>query len=222
MPSCKIVGNSKVVDNLLSVASGLDKSGKSGFILSSMKSVLSIMDRIYISKFEKFWLAIEENEVEKDEFIRRTEEKQDFQKVGENFLLVMDGFAAFDKCYYYGKIWISWLKEEINTNEFIEITDILQNIFITDLHEILYRSEGENFKNSDRLYNCGFLERREVSIPYPAQRRNKNGNKMLIMSDVDKDFSKIRSYVSNLITHISDPYVITKSGKKLIEILTKK
>ena len=35
----------------------------------------------------------------KDEFIRKTEEQEDWQKVGENFLLVMDSFSTFDKCY---------------------------------------------------------------------------------------------------------------------------
>ncbi len=218
--------NSKITNGLIvdlfNAASSLDNSGKSGFILGSIKTISSIRDRIYLSKFKRFWAALEDNRIEIDDFIQKTQEQEDWQKVGENFLLVIDSFSAFDKCFYYGKVWISWLKKEINTNDLIEITNILQSIFITDLHDILYNLEGRNFKNPDRLYNCGFLKRREVTVPYPAQRKNKNTNKMLVMSDVDKDFSKIRNYVSGLIAHISDPYDITMGGKKLIEIITHK
>lgn len=214
MTSRKLDGNSKVVDNLVSAVSALDPTGASGFILGSIKSILSIRDRAYISKFEKFWSAFEENKIEIDEFIRKTEEQEDWQKVGENFLLVMDSFSTFDKCYYYGKVWVAWLKKEINTNEFIEITSILQNIFITDLNYILYHLNDVGFNsglNQDRLYSCGLLQRSF----FPPNLGN-------MMSEVTKDFAKIKQYVDGLINHLSQPYAITNSGKKLIEILTKK
>ena len=131
MENRKINDNSKVLDNLLSAASALDPSGKSGFILGSIKSILSIRDRAYISKFGKFWRAFEENKIEVDEFISKTEEREDWQKVGENFLLVMDSFSAFDKCYYYGKVWISWLKKEINTFSLVD-----QNILVSNIQNI--------------------------------------------------------------------------------------
>lgn len=216
------VDKNKVVDNLLSAASALDPTGTSGFILGSIKSLLSIRDRAYISKFKKFWQAIEENEIERDEFIRKTEEQEDWQKVGENFLLVMDSFSAFDKCYYYGKVWVSWLKKEINTNEFVEISNILQNIFVTDLNYILYHSRDTNFKylNEDRLYNCGFLKRGDLEELEFAKD----------VCDVDRSEYKTaiqQAYenISNILSHVKEqllnPYVETDIGKKLIQILTK-
>jgi len=223
MTSRKVDGNSSVVDNLLSAASGLDPSGKSGFILGSIKSIksiLSIRDRVYISKFGKFWRAFEENKIEVDEFISKTEEQEDWQKVGENFLLVMDSFSAFDKCYYYGKVWISWLKKEINTNEFIEITNILQNIFITDLNYILYHHNDMRFNfdlNKDRLYSCGFLQRILINSSFPP-----NLGRRFMESGVQKDFDILKDYVDGVIRHLNQPYTITNSGNKLIEILTKK
>ncbi len=221
MTSRKVDGN-KVVDNLLSAASALDPTGASGFIIGSIKSILSIRDRAYISKFGKFWRAFEENKIEVDEFIRKTEEQKDWQKVGENFLLVMDSFSAFDKCYYYGKVWVSWLKKEINTNEFIEITNILQNIFITDLNYILYHLNDVRFNsglNQDRLYNCGFLKRKKINFS-SFTRISPNP----IYSIWNKEEKQNESQGSNreLESFINDPYVETEIGKKLIQILNKK
>lgn len=130
--------------------------------------------------------------------------------------MVIDSFSAFDKCYYYGKVWIAWLNKEINTDEFIEIVDILQNIFITDLERILYHSKDRaSYKNEDRLYNCGFLARKNISISYPMN----SGSRMV---EVDKDVSRTKEYVENFINHMKQPYVITKAGKNLTNILTKK
>ncbi len=137
MTSRKVDGN-KVVDNLVSAASALDPTGASGFILGSIKFILSIRDRVYISKFEKFWSAFEESKIEVDEFIRKTEEQKDWQKVGENFLLVMDSFSAFDKCYYYGKLWVGWLGGKIDQYEFRIMTNILQSMSPAILEKLIY------------------------------------------------------------------------------------
>lgn len=216
MTSRKVDGNSNVVDKLLSLASVLDRTGASGFILGSIKSISSIRDRAYISKFKKFWSAFEENKIEVDEFIRKTEEQEDWQKVGENFLLVMDSFSTFDKCYYYGKVWIAWLKKGINTNEFIEVTELLRNIFITDLHYILYNLKDRGFisyKNEDRLYNCGFLQRKKMD---PFIRMSSGGG---FGDDSGRDRMN-KEANEKLIRHLENPYIITSIGKKLIEILT--
>ena len=216
MTSRKVDGNSNVVDKLLSAASALDPTGASGFILGSIKSISSIRDRAYISKFKKFWSAFEENKIEVDEFIRKTEEQEDWQKVGENFLLVMDSFSTFDKCYYYGKVWIAWLKKGINTNEFIEVTELLRNIFITDLHYILYNLKDRGFisyKNEDRLYNCGFLQRKKMD---PFIRMMSSGGGFGDDSGRDRMNKEANE---KLIRHLENPYIITSIGKKLIEIL---
>lgn len=216
MTSRKVDGNSNVVDKLLSTASALDPKGASGFIIGSIKLLSSIRDRAYISKFKKFWSAFEENKIEVDEFIRKTEEQEDWQKVGENFLLVMDSFSTFDKCYYYGKVWIAWLKKGINTNEFIEVTELLRNIFITDLHYILYNLKDRGFisyKNEDRLYNCGFLQRKKMD---PFIRMSSGGG---FGDDSGRDRMN-KEANEKLIRHLENPYIITSIGKKLIEILT--
>lgn len=216
MTSRKVDENSNVVDKLLSLASVLDRTGASGFILGSIKSISSIRDRAYISKFKKFWSAFEENKIEVDEFIRKTEEQEDWQKVGENFLLVMDSFSTFDKCYYYGKVWIAWLKKGINTNEFIEVTELLRNIFITDLHYILYNLKDRGFisyKNEDRLYNCGFLQRKKMD---PFIRMMSSGGGFGDDSGRDRMNKEANE---KLIRHLENPYIITSIGKKLIEIL---
>ena len=216
MTSRKVDGNSNVVDKLLSTASALDPKGASGFIIGSIKLLSSIRDRAYISKFKKFWSAFEENKIEVDEFIRKTEEQEDWQKVGENFLLVMDSFSTFDKCYYYGKVWIAWLKKGINTNEFIEVTELLRNIFITDLHYILYNLKDRGFisyKNEDRLYNCGFLQRKKMD---PFIRMMSSGGGFGDDSGRDRMNKEANE---KLIRHLENPYIITSIGKKLIEIL---
>ena len=79
-----------------------------------------------------------------EDFIRRTKEKEDWQKVGGDFMLVIDSFSCFDKCHYYEKAWIAWLEKKINVNEFQEIIDILQKVFIGDLNSLI-NNEDFNF-----------------------------------------------------------------------------
>lgn len=197
MTSRKVDGNNKVVDNLVSAASALDPTGASGFILGSIKSILSIRDRAYISKFERFWSAFEENKIEVDEFIKRTEEKKDWQKVGENFLLVMDSFSAFDKCYYYGKVWFAWLERKISTEELLEMTNILQTVSSNILQKMLYDySTGWDSYCQGRIVSCGIAD------------------------------SKVMDHLHNLndVTSVGiyRPRELSKIGEKLIQILKKK
>jgi hypothetical protein len=224
MTISKIMG--ETADNLINAVASLDGTGKSGFILGSIKSaksILGIRDKIYLSKFQKFWTAPEENGIEMEDFVRKTQEQEDWQKVGENFLLIIDSFSAFDKCYFYGKIWVSWLKKEINTNEFIEMTEVLQNIFITDLQHILYHSKdyGFSYKNEDRLYNSGFLQRKRMD---PSLRMRQGGASLgsIFGDDAGRDIKNAKAVNEKLIRHMENPYTITQIGKKLIEILTKK
>jgi len=88
-----------IANNLIDIALVLDKTGTSSFITATIKTALGIKDKIYLSKFQKFWNAIEEHKFSKEEFIKRVKEQEDWQKVGENFLLAIDSFSSFDKCY---------------------------------------------------------------------------------------------------------------------------
>lgn len=191
MASSKVNGNSKVFNDLVSTASALDPTGVSGFILGSMKSIFSIRDRVYISKFEKFWSAFEENKIKVDEFIRKTLEQKDWQKVGENFLLVMDSFSAFDKSYYYGKVWIGWLKEEINTEEMMEMTTILQMVSSNILEKLLYDKRPWSCYDQSRIEVCGIARIISGGFDSPEE-------------------------VSEM---LSGPQSLSNLGKKLIKIL---
>ena len=108
------------------------------------------------------------------------------------------------------------MRREINTNEFIEVTELLRNIFITDLHYILYNLKDRGFisyKNEDRLYNCGFLQRKKMD---PFIRMSSGGG---FGDDSGRDRMK-KEADEKLIRHLENPYIITSIGKKLIEILT--
>jgi len=91
----------------------------------------------------------------------------------------------------------------------MEITHILQNIFITDLHHIIYNSKDKDFyyKSDDRLYNCGFLEKEEITqIP-------------VNYSDHRSVEEQIADNTAYALDRLVDPYFKSKSGEKLINIL---
>lgn len=209
-----------IILNLFNTASSLDNGGKSGFILGSIKAISSIKDRIYLSKFRRFWNALEDNRIEMKDFIKKTQEQEDWQKVGESFLLVIDSFSSFDKCYYYGKVWISWLNKEVETDEFIKIIEMLKSIYITDLNHILHHSEEKGFTylDEDRLYNCGFLKRRSVEeIEFAITPIDYSDHRSVAQQHEDN--------TENMFFHIKDhfcnPYIKSDSGKNLTNILAR-
>ncbi len=181
----------EVSNNLVSIFSAIDPAA--ALITDSVKLVLSIRDRLFIAKLEKFWRVFEESKIERDDFIKRTKEKNDWQKVGNNFLLVMDSFAAFDKSYYYGKSWIAWLKEEIDTNEFIEITNILQAVSTAILEKLRYDKRPWSAYDQGRIEACGIARITTGGFESPEE-----------------------------VHEIPDgPYSLSDLGKKLIKILRK-
>lgn len=208
----------EIVDNFLSTVTSLDPTGASGFIVDGFKTILSIRDKIYLSKYQEFWRAPEENKIKIEDFIRKTKEQEEWQKVGGEFMLVIDSFSCFDKCYYFGKAWIAWLEKKINVNEFQEIIDILQKVFIGDLNALIndkdvnfldsYSNDGifrsfneEEFDPSFiRLFNCGIVLKWQELQENPIENSKEYFDYKLPL--------KIDRY-----------YRITEAGKKLIEIL---
>lgn len=147
--------------SLLKDFSSIDLSGISNATISTFDGILAIRDRIYLSKLKEFWRAPEDHKIKIEEFVRKTKDQQDWQKVGKNFLLVIDAFSAFDKCYYYGKVWIAWLEKEINTQEMIDMTSILEAIFPSVLQKLMYGSLQWSEYDQGRIESCGIA--RQVS-----------------------------------------------------------
>ena len=58
----------EIVDNFLSTVTSLDPTGASGFIVDGFKTILSIRDKIYLSKYQEFWRAPEENKIKIEDF----------------------------------------------------------------------------------------------------------------------------------------------------------
>lgn len=195
--------------SLLKSFSSLDLSGVSGAVINSIDGVLAIRDRIYLEKIRKFWIAPEEKKMEIDDFVRKTKKQKDWQKVGNDFLLVIESFASFDKCYYYGKIWIAWLEHKINTNELVEMTSMLQIMFTKDLNCIIYESD-DLYTNRDRLYNCGFLTR-NLDFDFDPDPNPKDLE--IYKSDSERRQEQIARYLYD------EFYVESFIGNKLKEIL---
>jgi hypothetical protein len=182
--------------SLLKNFASLDLTGISSAVIGSFDGILAIRDRIYLAKLKEFWRAPEENKIKIEEFVQKTKEQQDWQKVGENFLLVVDSFAAFEKCYYYGKAWVAWLEKEINTEELLEMTNMLQTVSSNILQKILYDySTGWDPYCQGRIVSCGISDSKVMDYHY------------------DLNDESIRIY---------HPQSLSKIGEKLVQILKKK
>ena len=81
------------VTTILEGISSLDETGISGFILSGIKTLSSIPDKIFAAKILKFLTALEENKIKAEEFISKIREKEDWQKLGAEFLVVVDSLS---------------------------------------------------------------------------------------------------------------------------------
>ena len=203
----------EIVDNFLSTVTSLDPTGASGFIVDGFKTILSIRDKIYLSKYQEFWRAPEENKIKIEDFIRKTKEQEEWRKVGGEFMLVIDSFSCFDKCYYFGKAWIAWLEKKINVNEFQEIIDILQKVFIGDLNSLI-ENKWQDYSSSNRLCNCGiFFKVSKIENKFGGLNRPST-----ILAGSDRSpFSNQKTDAKDF--EIKEDYQITKIGEKLIEIL---
>jgi len=209
----------EIVDNFLSAVTSLDPTGASGFIVDGLKTILSIRDKIYLSKYQEFWRAPEENKIKIEDFIRRTKEQEDWQKVGGDFMLVIDSFSCFDKCHYYGKAWIAWLEKKINVNEFQEIIDILQKVFIGDLNSLI---NNEDFNFLDIYSSNGTYKAfKEEEFEAPFIMRLCNCGIALKWQELeDNPIANSKEYFDRrLPLKIERYWEITEVGKKLIEIL---
>ena len=204
------------VTTILEGISSLDETGISGFILSGIKTLSSIPDKIFAAKILKFLTALEENKIKAEEFISKIREKEDWQKLGAEFLVVVDSLSSLDKSYFYGKICGAYCEGKINFNELLKLTELLQNISLEDLKNVL--KNYKNFKHInhsnnpidlERLYKCHFLILKKPVI-----------DNLAMLSDVKKDFAQISSWVNELMLEVQKiEYEISDTGKLLLKVL---
>ncbi|MDV3873368.1 hypothetical protein CMT47_19550 [Elizabethkingia anophelis] len=168
-----------------------------GILFKSKNLYSSIQDRLFTKKLFTFLKQL--NEIPNGQRLKQIEKiDSDINyklKVGEKLLYIINQAEDFEKAEYIGLLFNSFLKEEINYDEFLKTTSCINNINIVDLNFFIERK----FKRliSDK-YSEEFLSTGLLTLKYQSQRKDERG-KIYGENKIEFNVSKIGRIVINIL-----------------------
>jgi hypothetical protein len=103
----------------------------------------TITDRIFLNKVARFIVALPKvEETKKQEFYRKLETSQkERKKTGETLVLILDRFDNLEKPEILAKIFMSYIKNVINFDQFRKLASSLDLADIDDLKKLVYSTK---------------------------------------------------------------------------------
>lgn len=129
-------------------------------ILGLAKTTIQIADTLFLKKI--FYFISEINHIEPSErkrMIDKIDSSEKFQiKVGEKLLYIIDKCDDHETAKYIARLFASFIEKEIDYQDFLKASKVVENIIIGDLQEFLNIDE-ENVSQGDleKFSNTGLL-----------------------------------------------------------------
>lgn len=110
-----------------------------GDAIKLIELAVDIRNRIFAAKLRKFLTSIEKVSKKSKEKIRKKIQKNPVEgrKVGETLLLLIDRMSDIDKAEIIARVFIAYIDENINFNEFKRLIDAIDQAFLDDIKAIL-------------------------------------------------------------------------------------
>jgi len=126
----------------------------------------SISERLFLKKLDLFLKEFDKQSGDKKlQLLKKLEEPEEKQKIGENLLLLIDKFDEFEKPKILAKIFASYLAENINQTEFFRIGRAINLAFISDLKSVIDLEESNLSQDIlDNILSSGFSEISKQSL----------------------------------------------------------
>jgi hypothetical protein len=172
-----------------------------GSLFSITKLTIAIKDKILLKKISYFLFELNSiSENKRLEFIDKLQNDESYgEKVGEKLLLIIDKINDYSKSKFIGKLFAATIKEKIDYNTFLKLSNIIDRCFCNDLYKLKLINELKydeyNEDDIDEFYNLGLLKNEGIYGDF------------FIYND-DEDVPNIKS-----------EFKINKYGKIIIELL---
>lgn len=130
-----------------------------GTLYKGYKGVLGIRDALFAQKVYKFLTQIKSVPVEERiNFIEEIESKKNENiKVGQTLLLIIDKLDDLDKARIIGNLFKATIKKQINYDEFMRLSSIVQKAFNADLLKLSSSSYYEE-STKDHFISIGLMK----------------------------------------------------------------
>ena len=130
-----------------------------GTLYKGLKGVLGIRDALFANKIYKFLMQIKTIPIEeRTKFIEEIETKKDEQiRVGQTLLLIIDKLDDLDKPIIIGNLFKATIKKQINYDEFLRLSSIVQRSFYVDLIK-LNSSKYYGDSTRDHFVSIGLMK----------------------------------------------------------------
>ncbi|WP_111672807.1 hypothetical protein [Algoriphagus litoralis] len=175
-----------------------------GTLRSLYKITNSISDRIFIQKILKFLRELHTLSFEEKEKMKRKIEKDKKNNIGENLLEIVNKIDNNNKFKIIGQIFRSYINEEIDFENLLRLSQIVNNSYLPDLMKLTFFARGQPISNpnSSALLSIGILKisekkyigenifRSETELHFFEYTLNEAGKKLLYI--IYPDFEIIR------------------------------
>jgi hypothetical protein len=130
-----------------------------GTILGITKGTLNIRDQLFIKKLIYFLSELSQISVtERQAQISKIESSTSYKnRVGEKLLYIIDKSEDAQKASLIGKLFCSFLREEINYETFLKCSNAIQNLFISDIFEFINSNERIELDKSSQYISVGLM-----------------------------------------------------------------
>lgn len=137
-----------------------------GTVIKIGFTVKSISDRIFLKKIERFLFQFELiKETELENYISKTLDDKERQKVGENLLLIIDRLSDLEKPTYLSICFYGYLNNRISLDISLSLGQAIDSCHISDLTGFISNPEDE--KCLDRVVKGGLAEISKNAILVP-------------------------------------------------------
>lgn len=136
---------------IVSIVVGLSKFG------------FRLRETIFLKKVLKFLSPLKyTSKVERQKFLKKIEESETYnKKVGEALIMILDKLTDLDKPKIIGKLFVASIKEEIDYQTFLQLSYLVENLFLPDIEYLRELNLGNDIELTKReeLYRFGLMKR---------------------------------------------------------------
>lgn len=142
---------------------------------SLIKTGISIQNRIFAEKLFAFIKSVNKgiiHDKEKSKYLRKMEDRQYREKVGGTIFNFINNFNELEKSDLLGKLFRRYILEQYSYEMFIEFSNIVENMMISDLNllNFLYKNRDKRYYLIGNIDIKNFTEDRKLLMFSSARR----------------------------------------------------
>ncbi len=141
-------------------------------LMKIIKFPSTVSDFLFEIKIKRFLDEIDRiTQGEKDKFMKKIKNKNDLRDLGFKLLNIINDSDDENKCVLISRLFILFIKEELNERDFFRISYLINRSYYKDLLELKSLSNQDTISTGDSiadkdvlesLFSYGFIENRGI------------------------------------------------------------